>query len=101
MLAKQLKGNLEHPANQKNSGNPKAERKEWPHNLHISPDTVPHMENSLLDRQKIYEREPADPVDDLDVNMATWSMIHLGQDCEVNLTFCQDSSLEVCGTVIQ
>ena len=27
-----------------NSGNPEAERKEWPHNLHISPDTVPHMD---------------------------------------------------------
>ena len=25
-----------------NSGNPKAERKEWPHNLHMSPATVPH-----------------------------------------------------------
>ena len=77
-----------------NSGNPKAERKEWPHNLHISPDTVPHMETVFSIVRKIYEREPADPMDDLDVNMATWGMIlnttlraavHLGQDYEVSL----------------
>ena len=37
----------------KNSGNPKAERKEWSHNLHMSPATVPHTGAvSLLDRQE-------------------------------------------------
>ena len=44
--------------------------------------------------RKIYEREPSDPMDDLDANMAIWRMflnttlqaaVHLGQDCEANL----------------
>ena len=55
--------------------------------------------NSLLDRQKIYEREPADLMEDLDVNAAIWGMflnttlqaaVHLGQDDEVNLRFVKN-----------
>ena len=38
-------------SNSENSGNPKAESRKWPHNLHISPSVVPHM-NSLFDIKK-------------------------------------------------
>ena len=74
-----------------NSGNHKAEMKEWPHNLHISPATAPHTDAVFSVARKIYEREPADPMEDLDVNAAIWGMllnttlqaaVHLGQDNE-------------------
>ena len=89
------KGKPGAPSESENSGNPKAERKDWTHNLHISPDTAPHMETVFSIVRKIYEREPADPMDDLDVNMATFfflnttlrAAVHLGQDYEVNLRF--------------
>ena len=54
------------------SENPKAERIEWPHNLHMSPATVHRTEAVFSIVRKIYEREPDDPMDDLDVNMAIW-----------------------------
>ena len=51
-----------------NSGNPKAERKEWPHNLHIYFSSLSASHGCIV--RKIYEREPADPLEDLDVNAA-------------------------------
>ena len=57
------------------SGSPKAERIEWPHDLHMSPATVHHMEAVFSIIRKIYEREPDDPMDDLDVNTAIWGHI--------------------------
>ena len=39
---------------------------------HASSRSASHG-NSLVDRQKIYEREPADPMEDLDVNAAIWA----------------------------
>ena len=91
VACKTAKGKPGASSESENSGNPKAERKEWPHSLHISPDTVPHMETVFSIVRKIYEREPADPMDDLDVNMATCfflnttlrAAVHLGQDYEV------------------
>ena len=55
--------------------------------------------------RKIYEREPADPLEDLNVNAAIWGIllrtthqaaVHLGQDCETKLrcTIRKESSLE-------
>ena len=55
-------GKLGESSNSENSGNPKAERKEWPHNLHMSPATVPHTDALFSIVRKIYEREPADPL---------------------------------------
>ena len=78
---------------------PKAERIEWSHNLHMCPATVHHMEAVLRIVRKIYERGPDDPMDDLDVNMAMWSIFlnttlqaacHLGQDYEANLRFVKN-----------
>ena len=54
-------------------GSPKAERKEWPHNLHVSPATAHHTEAVFSIVRKIYEREHDDPMEDLDVNMAIWA----------------------------
>ena len=55
------------PSKSENSGNPKAERKRWPHNLHMSPAIVPHTDAVFSIVRKIYERAPADPMEDLDV----------------------------------
>ena len=55
-------------------GGPKAERKEWSHNLHVSQATVHHTEAVFLIVRKIYIREHDDTMDDLDVNMAVWGI---------------------------
>ena len=98
LLTIQLQGNLEHPANQKTLEILKLKEK-WPHNLHMSPTTVPHTDAVFSIVRKIYEREPADPMEDLDVNAANWGMflsttlqaaVHLGQDYEVNLQFVKN-----------
>ena len=87
---KQLQGKLEHPANQKTREI---------HNLHISPATVPHTDAVFSIVRKIHEREPADPLEDLDVNAAIWGIflnttlqaaVHLGQDYEVNLRYVKN-----------
>ena len=54
-------------------GSPKAERIERSDNLYMSPATVHHTEAVFSIMKRIYEREPDDNMDDLDVNMATWS----------------------------
>ena len=51
-------------------GSPKAERKEWSHNLHVSPATVHHTEAVFSIVRNIYGREHDDPMGDLDVNVA-------------------------------
>ena len=91
------------------SESPKAERKEWPHNLHVFPAKVHHTEAVFLIIRKIYEREPDDPMDDLNVNMDIWSIflntslqaaVHLGQDYGGVFTIREESFLEQCATVI-
>ena len=76
-------------SNSENSGNPKAESRKWLHNLHTSPAVVPRMETVFSIVRKIYDREPTDNMDDLDVNAAIWGIflntflraaVHLGQD---------------------
>ena len=83
-----------------NSGNPKAERREWPHNLHISPATVPRTDAVFSIVRKNFEREPADPMEDLDVNAAVWGIfpnttlqaaVHLGQDHEASLRYVKNN----------
>ena len=58
--------------------------------------------SSLLDRQGIYGREHDDPMDDLEVNMATWGIslnaslraaVHLGQDFEADLRYVKNHLL--------
>ena len=55
-------------------GSPKAERKEWSHNLHVSPATFHHTEAVFSIVREIYGREHDVLVDDLGVNMAIWSI---------------------------
>ena len=71
----------------------KAEKIEWSHNLQVSPPTIHDTEAVFSVVRRIYEREHDDPMNDLDVNVATWdtflnatlrAAVHLGQDCEVN-----------------
>ena len=62
-------------------------RKEWPHNLHMSPATVPHTDAVFSIVRKYTKESPVDPVEDLDVNAAVWG---LGQDYEVNLRFVKN-----------
>ena len=80
-------------------GGPKAERKEWPHNLHMSPATVHHKEAVFSIVREISGREHDDPMNDLEVNMAIWgtflnatlqAAVHLGQDNETNLRYVKN-----------
>ena len=55
-----------------------SESETW--SFHEEEETEKHVDRaphgcSILDRKKIYEREPADPMDDMDVNMAMWSIL--------------------------
>ena len=80
-------------------GGPKAEKIQWPHNLHVSPATIHHTEAVCSIVREIYGREHDDPLDDLDVNMAIWNIflnatlraaVHLGQDYEANLRYVKN-----------
>ena len=59
-----------------------------------------HTEAVFTSVRVIYVREHDDPMDDLDVNMAIWSMflnttlraaVHLGQDYEANLRYVKNN----------
>ena len=54
-------------------GSPKAEKTEWSHKLRVSPATVHHMEAVFSIVRGIYGREHDDPMNDLDVNVASRS----------------------------
>ena len=84
---KQLQGNLEHPANQETRKTQKLKEKNG------------HSETVFSIVIKNYKREPADPMEDLDVNAAIWGIflnttlqapVHLGQEYEVNLRFVKN-----------
>ena len=81
-------------------GRPKAEKTEWSHNLQVSPATIHHTEAVFSIVRGIYAREHDDPMNDLDVNMATWgkflnatlrAAVHLGQNYEVNLRYVKNN----------
>ena len=87
------------PSKSDHPRSPKAERKEWSLNLHVSPATVHHTEAVFSIGREIYGREHDDPMDDLDVNMAIWGIflnatlraaVHLGQDYEANLRYVKN-----------
>ena len=61
----------------------------WSDNLHVSPAAIHHTSWRSTDEN----------MDDLDVNMAMWSIVlnatlrasvHLGQDCEANLWYVKN-----------
>ena len=77
-------------------GRPKAEKTEWSHNLRVSLAIIHHLETVFSTVREIYGREHDDPMNDLDVNVAFWSIflnatlraaVHLGQDYEANLRY--------------
>ena len=60
----------------------------WDHYLHISPDTSHYMDAVFSMVTKIHGKQPGDPIEDLNVNLATWRMfmntrlqaaVHLGK----------------------
>ena len=53
-----------------NSGNPKAEKRKWPHNFYISTEVVSYMDKVCSIVRKTYDRKPTDEMDDLDLNAA-------------------------------
>ena len=55
------------------SGNPKAERKKWPHNFYISSAVVSHM-GKVHPIGKTYDRGSTNEMEDLNVNAANWGM---------------------------
>ena len=65
----------------------------------MCPTVVPYMDTVFSILIKIYDREPTNNMDDLDVNAAILgrflnttlqAAVHLGQDCEVNLRFVKN-----------
>ena len=91
---KKLRRNPNTSSESDHPSTPKAKRKEWSHNLHVSPATVHHTEAFFSTVRGIYGREHDDLMDDLDVNVAIWGIflnaalraaVHLGQDCEPTL----------------
>ena len=53
-----------------NSGNPKTERRNWPHNFYMSSEVVSYMDNVYSFERKTYDRGPTDEMEDLNVNAA-------------------------------
>ena len=79
----------------------------WDHYLQISPDTSHYMEAVFSMVRKIYGKQPGDPMEDLNVNLAIWRMfmnttlraaVHLGEDYDMILRFVKELSLENHGT---
>ena len=65
----------------------------------MSQATIHHLEAVYSIVRGIYGREPDDPMDDLDVNMAIWGVflnttlqaaVHLGKDYDANLQFVRN-----------
>ena len=85
-------GNL-WPSKSASQVSPKAEKTERLRNLQVSPATIHHTEAVFPNVREIYGPEHDDPMNDLDVNMAFWSIllnatlwaaVHLEQDYDVN-----------------
>ena len=83
------------------SGGSEPKSRILPHNLHVSPDYVPHMGKVFSIVRKIYDRKPTDNLKDLDVNTAIWGIsmsvtlhaaVHLGRDYSINLRSVKNQS---------
>ena len=71
----------------------------WDHYLRISPDTSHYMEAIFSMFRKIYGKQPGDPVEDLNVNLAIWWMfmnttlhaaVHFGKDYDTKLHYAKN-----------
>ena len=54
-----------------NSGNPEAERRNWPR-FYISSAVVSYTDKVYSIERKTYDRGPTDEMEDLNVNAAVW-----------------------------
>ena len=93
------KNSTEKPFASRKSDCQGVERNVLPHRLHTSPAAVHHTEAVFSIVREIYGREHDDPMDDLDVNMASWCIflnatlraaVHLGQDCEADIRYVKN-----------
>ena len=82
----------------------------WDHYLQKSQDTSHFMEDVFSMVRKIYGKEPGDPVEDLNANLAIWRMftnttlraaVQIGKDYDTNLRFVEKFSVENNGTAFQ
>ena len=80
----------------------KLEAEKWPHNFHMSPAALLHMEKVYSIVRQIYGRSPTDDLNDLDVNNAVWgtfmnvtlqAAVHLGRDFLENPRFTKNQLL--------
>ena len=62
---KTVTGKLVASSNSESSGNPDAEARKLPHDLHMSPAVIPHMDTVFSIARKIYDRESTDNMEDL------------------------------------
>ena len=69
---KEVTGKLVASVNSGNSWNSKAGSRKQPHNFHMSPAAVPHMEKVFSIVRQTYGRSPTDDLNDLDENNAIW-----------------------------
>ena len=72
----------------------------WDHYLHLLRDTSHYMEAVFPMVRKIHGKQPDDPMEGLNVNLAIWGMFmnttlraafHLGKDYDKNLRFVKNS----------
>ena len=104
---KEVTGKLVASRSSENSRNSNAGSKKW-HIIFVSP-AAPHMEKVQSIVRQVYGRSPTDDLDDFNENNAFWSIfinvalqaaVHLGRDHMENFTIYQESTPEVCETVI-
>ena len=71
----------------------------WEHYHHMSPDTSHYMEAVFSMVRKIYVKPPGDPMEELNVNLATWWMfmsttlraaVLLVKDSDMNVKFVKN-----------
>ena len=106
---KEVTGKLVASRTSGNSENPKAESRKWPHNFHMYPAVVPHIDEVYSIVRKIYGRSPTGNLNDIDVNTAVWekflsvtlqAAVHSWSRLHGEFTIYQESTLEVCKKVI-
>ena len=107
---KEVTGKPVAPRSSENSGKSIAGSRKWPHNFHMSPAAVPHMEKVYSIVRQIYGRSPTDDLNDFDENNAFWgtfmnvtlqAAVHLGRRPSGESTIYQESTPEVCEKLIK
>ena len=80
------------------------------HYLHISPDTSHCMEAVFPMVRKIYGKQPGDPMEDLNVNLAVWGMfmnttlraaVPIGKDYDTNMRVVKNYPWKATGQLFR